>query len=116
MRHYIVYTDPGHQREPGICKLPNSLLNEQKTLKKTLLLCICGQKWQIVLCVAGRSTDAGWPIVLGYARPEFPYRDDGEEGEESFEETAVYLAICRVADVHADYVLEYLADCETENC
>ena len=53
-----------------------------------------------------------WPVVLGDAGPEYPDHDDGEQGEEGGEETAVDGAVRAVADVHADHVLEDLADSE----
>ena len=55
-----------------------------------------------------------WPVVLGDAGPEYPDHDNGEQGEEGGEETAVDGAVRAVADVHADHVLEDLADGEEE--
>jgi len=63
----------------------------------------------------GASGGCGhWPVVLGDAGPEYPDHDDGEQGEEGGEETAVDGAVRAVADVHADHVLEDLADGEEE--
>jgi hypothetical protein len=53
-----------------------------------------------------------WPVVLGDAGPEHPDHDDGEQSEEGGEKTAVDGAVRAVADVHADHVLEDLADGE----
>lgn len=55
------------------------------------------------------------PVVLCDARPEDPNHDDGEQGEESREEAAVDGAAGAGADVHADHVLEDLADGEKES-
>ena len=52
------------------------------------------------------------PVVFGDAGPEDPDHDDGEQGEEGREEAAVDGAVRAVADVHADHVLEDLADGE----
>ena len=62
----------------------------------------------------GASRCRHGPVVLGDAGPEYPDHDDGEQGEESGEETAVDGAVRAVADVHADHVLEDLADGEEE--
>jgi hypothetical protein len=69
---------------------------------------------ETLLCV---SRAACWcrPIIFRDAGPEFPYRANGEKGEERFEETAVDLAIRRIADVYADHVLKYLSNCEQES-
>jgi hypothetical protein len=55
------------------------------------------------------------PVVFGDARPEDPDHDDGEQCEESREETAVDGTVRAVADVHADHVLKDLADGEEES-
>jgi hypothetical protein len=61
----------------------------------------------------GASCGCGhWPVVLGDAGPEDPDHDDGEQGEKGGEETAVDGTVRAVADVHADHVLEDLADGE----
>lgn len=52
------------------------------------------------------------PVVFGDAGPEYPDHDDGEQGEQGREETAVDGAVRAVADVHADHVLEDLANGE----
>jgi len=63
----------------------------------------------------GASGGCGhWPVVLGDAGPEDPDHDDGEQGEKGGEETAVDGTVRAVADVHADHVLEDLADGEEE--
>jgi len=55
------------------------------------------------------------PVVFCDARPEDPDHDDGQHGEESREESAVDGTVRAVADVHADNVLEDLADGEEES-
>lgn len=62
----------------------------------------------------GASRCRHGPVVLGDAGPEYPDHDDGEQSEEGGEEAAVDGAVRAVADVHADYVLEDLADGEEE--
>ena len=55
------------------------------------------------------------PVVFCDARPEDPGHDDGQQSEESREEAAVDCAVGTNADVHADDVLEDLADGEEES-
>jgi hypothetical protein len=55
-----------------------------------------------------------WPVILGDTRPEYPDHDYSQQGEQRLEETAVDLAVCASADVHADNVLENLSDREEE--
>lgn len=55
------------------------------------------------------------PVIFCDARPEDPDHDDGEQGEEGREEAAVDGAAGAGADVHADNVLEDLADGEEES-
>jgi hypothetical protein len=55
------------------------------------------------------------PVVFRDARPEDPDHDDGQQREESREEAAVDGTVGAVADVHADNVLEDLADGEEDS-
>jgi len=68
-----------------------------------------------VLGVCATCGGGHGPVVLGDARPEDPDHDDGEEGEERFEEAAVDLPSRACADVWADDVLEDLADGKEEH-
>lgn len=67
-----------------------------------------------VLIVAG--TCNGWhrPVVFSDAGPEDPDHYYREQGEEGLEETPVDLAVGAFTDVHADYVLEDLANGEED--
>jgi hypothetical protein len=51
-----------------------------------------------------------WPVVLGDAGPEHPYHYYCQQGEERLEESSINLAVCAVADVHADNILEDLSN------
>lgn len=55
------------------------------------------------------------PVVLGDARPKCPHGHHGKEGKERLEEAAVDSAVGRVANVHADDVLEDLSNDEEES-
>jgi hypothetical protein len=55
------------------------------------------------------------PVVFRNARPEDPDHDDGQQGKEGREESAVDGAVRAVADVHANNVLEDLADGEEDS-
>ena len=57
-----------------------------------------------------------WPVVFCYASPEDPDADHCQEGEERLEQPAVDCAFRAIADVHADDILEDLADREEECC
>jgi hypothetical protein len=55
------------------------------------------------------------PVVFRDARPEDPDHDDGEHGEESRKKAAVDGTVGAVADMHANNVLEDLADGEEDS-
>lgn len=55
------------------------------------------------------------PVVFCDARPEDPDHDDGQKGKESREKSAVDRTVRAVADVHANNVLEDLADREEDS-
>jgi hypothetical protein len=53
-----------------------------------------------------------WPVILGDARPKYPDHDYSQQRKERLKETAIDLAVCAGANVHADNVLEDLSDRE----
>ena len=66
-------------------------------------------------CVGASCGSRHGPVVFCDARPEDPDHDDGQHGEKSREEAAVDGTVRACADVHADNVLENLADGKKES-
>ena len=60
---------------------------------------------------SGRSHRHG-PVVFCNTAPEDVNHDDRQERKEGFEQGAVDLAVCRLADMRTDHVVEDLADCK----
>ena len=57
----------------------------------------------------------GWPVVFGYAGPEIPDGDDGQECEQCLEQRSVDLSVGTIADMGADDILEDLANGKKED-
>lgn len=52
------------------------------------------------------------PVVLGDTGPEDPHHNHRQEREQRLEHGAVNLAVCTIANIFADHVVEDLADGE----
>ena len=81
--------------------------------KSILRLILALHSFDSVMEVSGVSGDSILrPIILCNTAPENPDGDDTQQREKCLEEGAVDLAICRVADMNRDDIVEDLANGE----
>ena len=77
-------------------------------LKHTYISQKCHEISVLGVCAAIRCRHR--PVILRYARPKYPDQHHGYEGKKCLEKAAVDFAIRAIANVHADDILENLAE------